>query len=465
MAWDDPVKTEESMDDTVEGIPSPTMSSSGMEGISSPSTSSGMEGIYSESDSNNDVTRSTRRSSRIIARMDSEASSDAYNLRTSSLVSRVVSETKRRTPRKPKPKTRPPPLSKYRRRTANSRERDRMQDMNEAYDDLRRVIPNFPIAPASKPTKITTLRLALNYIQALREVLGYQGEEDKPYPTGSFSSDVISTSDSMGDVTSSDSTYEATDTLDGVSDLRHAVGDTSDNRHAMGEGIRHEPSDCTSGLQLEPDCTSHNQSRPLNLTSDIELGSLDNSRGIRPSECISDIEIEPSDCPSDVQLLSSDSMSDTENGPLDGRSNIRHEMSDCGSDIHLGSPDSPPTPSVDPHLPEIQDLSSDCPPTPSVDPLLPDIQDLSSDCPSSTSDDPLLPDIQDLSIDLTMGTSLGVFTAQPIGTLDTEFDPFAFTSADTIPSWSLNQHTCSVLAQRYRRWPIVKPTLDHNQQR
>ncbi|XP_052058745.1 helix-loop-helix protein delilah-like [Mytilus californianus] len=99
-----------------------------------------------------------------------------YNLRRSSLVNRVVSERLRKEPRKPKPKSKPPPLSKYRRRSANARERTRMVDINDGFAELRSVLPT--IEASSKMTKITTLRLALNYISALRHTLGYENDAD-----------------------------------------------------------------------------------------------------------------------------------------------------------------------------------------------------------------------------------------------------------------------------------------------
>ena len=66
---------------------------------------------------------------------------------------------------------RPPPLSKYRRKTANARERTRMSEINEGFEDLKSVIPDLP---EGKLTKITTLRLALDYMHALRHLLGYE---------------------------------------------------------------------------------------------------------------------------------------------------------------------------------------------------------------------------------------------------------------------------------------------------
>lgn len=66
-----------------------------------------------------------------------------------------------------------PPLSKYRRKTANARERSRMKEINQAFESLRRAVPQ--IAPNQqqneKLTKITTLRLAMKYISALSAAL------------------------------------------------------------------------------------------------------------------------------------------------------------------------------------------------------------------------------------------------------------------------------------------------------
>lgn len=54
---------------------------------------------------------------------------DKYNLRMKSIQNRIELEKKKKTPvkKQPKAKQRPVPLSKYRRRTANARERTRMQ--------------------------------------------------------------------------------------------------------------------------------------------------------------------------------------------------------------------------------------------------------------------------------------------------------------------------------------------------
>jgi bHLH factor len=79
-----------------------------------------------------------------------------------------------------RPKQKPPPLSKYRRKTANARERDRMREINAAFETLRRAVPHIATSAhqnqhdnncSEKLTKITTLRLAMKYIAALSQAL------------------------------------------------------------------------------------------------------------------------------------------------------------------------------------------------------------------------------------------------------------------------------------------------------
>ena len=104
-----------------------------------------------------------------------------YNFRTSSITKRIETEstcapTKAKSSKSHKLKA--PPLSKYRRKTANTRERERMQEVNDAFDKLRHCIPN--TNAMQKLTKITTLKLALNYIDNLQQLLGYSDEDYRP---------------------------------------------------------------------------------------------------------------------------------------------------------------------------------------------------------------------------------------------------------------------------------------------
>ncbi|XP_076318638.1 uncharacterized protein LOC143229772 [Tachypleus tridentatus] len=103
-----------------------------------------------------------------------EVFSSEYNLRPRATFKLLETEAKKYYKKVPKPRPKPPPLSKYRRKTANSRERSRMNDINEAFDRLRKVVPSFYVSVGgknSKLTKITTLRLAVNYIAALMTLL------------------------------------------------------------------------------------------------------------------------------------------------------------------------------------------------------------------------------------------------------------------------------------------------------
>lgn len=106
---------------------------------------------------------------------------DKYGLRPRTIIKRIQLEKTRqeiittKEPRKPKP----PPLSKYRRKTANARERNRMKEINDAFATLRGILPSFSSRRTSTGmTKITTLKLATSYIQALSDVLREVNEQD-----------------------------------------------------------------------------------------------------------------------------------------------------------------------------------------------------------------------------------------------------------------------------------------------
>ncbi|KAM4571668.1 neurogenic differentiation factor 4 [Fundulus diaphanus] len=78
-------------------------------------------------------------------------------------------EPKRRGPKKKKMTKARQERFRVRRIKANARERSRMHGLNNALDNLRRVMPCY--SKTQKLSKIETLRLARNYIWALSEVL------------------------------------------------------------------------------------------------------------------------------------------------------------------------------------------------------------------------------------------------------------------------------------------------------
>uniref|UniRef100_A0A182VQA8 BHLH domain-containing protein n=1 Tax=Anopheles minimus TaxID=112268 RepID=A0A182VQA8_9DIPT len=104
-------------------------------------------------------------------------------------VSKTTTTTREKATPKEKPKPKAAPLSKYRRKTANARERSRMREINSAFENLRRAVPvavagtsgtSSPVsspqctgsaASSEKLTKITTLRLAMKYIRILSDML------------------------------------------------------------------------------------------------------------------------------------------------------------------------------------------------------------------------------------------------------------------------------------------------------
>lgn len=101
---------------------------------------------------------------------------DAYQLRPRAARSR-----------EPRTRRTPQPLSKYRRKTANARERSRMREINLAFEALRRAVPAAAITgtspvPCEKLTKITTLRLAMKYITALSSALREPSSDSESRP-------------------------------------------------------------------------------------------------------------------------------------------------------------------------------------------------------------------------------------------------------------------------------------------
>ncbi|CAF4574244.1 unnamed protein product [Rotaria sp. Silwood2] len=61
------------------------------------------------------------------------------------------------------------------------RERNRMHALNEAFDELRRVVPKANLHDHQRLSKIATLRLAIHYISCLTQILDGNGAK-KQYP-------------------------------------------------------------------------------------------------------------------------------------------------------------------------------------------------------------------------------------------------------------------------------------------
>lgn len=124
---------------------------------------------------------------------------------------------------KEKPKQRAAPLSKYRRKTANARERTRMREINYAFETLRHAVPVVISGAQSenvneKLTKITTLRMAMKYIKILNDIIENKTEasegllsalnsDESEKSNEMFSSSLPSPSPSMVSTSSSSSSY------------------------------------------------------------------------------------------------------------------------------------------------------------------------------------------------------------------------------------------------------------------
>lgn len=93
------------------------------------------------------------------------------SLRESSVARRIEAERRRNQPRQ---RNQPgkPKLSKYRRKCANAKERERMSKVNDMFDKLKTIVPEgLSKDLEDKETKVTTLRSAIVYINELQQLL------------------------------------------------------------------------------------------------------------------------------------------------------------------------------------------------------------------------------------------------------------------------------------------------------
>merc|ERR1719369_1194961 len=100
-------------------------------------------------------------------------SEKSKSLRKTSLRKRVHVEIKKIIPKVKEKCTKKRKLSKYRRKTANAKERERMKKMNDVFATLKSVIPadNKDDHEEEKETKVTTLRSAIQYINYLKQLI------------------------------------------------------------------------------------------------------------------------------------------------------------------------------------------------------------------------------------------------------------------------------------------------------
>lgn len=117
----------------------------------------------------NNAKSSSRDSSSLLSSSSSSSFDDNFEVITKTVASGSSASTKS--------KTKAPPLSKYRRKTANARERTRMKEINSAFEVLRKCVPQSiggsgdTTQSNEKLTKITTLRLAMTYINILSNAI------------------------------------------------------------------------------------------------------------------------------------------------------------------------------------------------------------------------------------------------------------------------------------------------------
>lgn len=79
----------------------------------------------------------------------------------------------------------PTPVMEPNRGDATERERSRMHMLNDAFDDLRQVVPKSNLSDHQKLSKIATLRLAIHYISALASILKSTGNDIQMIQTNS----------------------------------------------------------------------------------------------------------------------------------------------------------------------------------------------------------------------------------------------------------------------------------------
>jgi len=96
------------------------------------------------------------------------------SLRKTSVKKRLETEGKRKQPKSKDKRSKKARLSKYRRKSANAKERERMKKQNDVFEVLKGMVPCDKLGKTideDKETKVTTLRAAIVYINSLKSLL------------------------------------------------------------------------------------------------------------------------------------------------------------------------------------------------------------------------------------------------------------------------------------------------------
>merc|ERR1712088_477624 len=99
--------------------------------------------------------------------------SKSRSLRTTSVRKRLEIEVKMAQPKTKGRMSKKARLSKYRRKSANAKERERMKKQNDVFEVLKQILPcdKAKKKEEDKETKVTTLRSAIEYINSLQSLL------------------------------------------------------------------------------------------------------------------------------------------------------------------------------------------------------------------------------------------------------------------------------------------------------
>ena len=85
------------------------------------------------------------------------------SLRQRSIRKRIETEKNKHLPKPRKQREKPAPLSKYRRKTANARERQRMHEVNQAFDKLKASIPHHKLNQVGKKTILFRVEMIMQF--------------------------------------------------------------------------------------------------------------------------------------------------------------------------------------------------------------------------------------------------------------------------------------------------------------